>query len=271
MFNVSSAGEVEAELPPEPFPRPEKAAPRPRASKALPTDRMKFDVQVNALKAFATQSDMGKRAIGSDDIAPRLGITASTAGLNNAFFAEAGLLEKESKGKYKPTPEVVRFAQEHSFDAAKAGKALGPILKETWFFREVAREPSTRERLIEVLAYAAGTGKERQVQITGLLSWLEYAGLIATENGTVRAVTADDSADPARQGTTVANQEEPKPKGGKSEEQQAQRGTPLLSFNFDFSLATGDLAKLSPEQIKALYEAVGTVMAIKAQTEAKKD
>ncbi len=38
----------------------------------------------------------------------------------------------------------------------------------------------------------------------------------------------------------------------------------ILGFSFDFTLTGDELAKLSPEQITALFKAVGDVMAIKA-------
>jgi hypothetical protein len=36
----------------------------------------------------------------------------------------------------------------------------------------------------------------------------------------------------------------------------------VIAFNFGTQLTADDLARLSPEQIKALFEAVGTVMAL---------
>src|SRR4051812_28938615 len=79
-----------------------RARSRARTSKPLPTDRMKFDLQVRALRAIVVESSNGQRAVGAEDIAPRLSVATVTAGLNNAFFAEAGLLTKEGKGRYRP-------------------------------------------------------------------------------------------------------------------------------------------------------------------------
>lgn len=44
-------------------------------------------------------------------------------------------------------------------------------------------------------------------------------------------------------------------------------GPQVIGFEFSFSLTADDLAKLSPEQITALYKAVGELMAIKATLE----
>ncbi len=42
-----------------------------------------------------------------------------------------------------------------------------------------------------------------------------------------------------------------------------------MGFAFSFSLTAADFAMLTPEQIKALFEAVGTVMAIKTEIDKK--
>ena len=45
---------------------------------------------------------------------------------------------------------------------------------------------------------------------------------------------------------------------------EAPASPPVLAFSFDFSLSADDLKKLKPDQIAAMFEAVGKVMAIKA-------
>ncbi len=274
MFNVSPTGEVEPE-PPYPSPNV-KAKARRRPGRPLPTDRMKFEMQVNALKAFGTQSDYGKRAVGGEDIAPRLGLTPATAALNNAFYMDVGLIERESKGRYKPTEHVIDFAREHSFDAEKAGKRLASVLKQTWFYQEVAREPSTRDQLVRLLARAADTDKDREAQLSMLLDWLAYAGLTREENGVITALghaPTDQSArneppgsEPESEGTTgdassTADRDE-------VEGKTSPLAPSLLSFDVRFSLTAEDLAKLAPEQITALFSAVGGVVAAKAAGDA---
>ena len=57
----------------------------------------------------------------------------------------------------------------------------------------------------------------------------------------------------APEGTTTA------PAGGQSQDPET-----ILGFSFDFALTGDELAKLSPEQITALFTAVGEVLKIKA-------
>ena len=70
---------------------PERTRPRPRTAKALPTDRLKFEMQVRALKALAMESQNGSHPVGAPELAKRIGVAETTAPLNNAFFADAGL------------------------------------------------------------------------------------------------------------------------------------------------------------------------------------
>ena len=277
---VPPAGDTPAD-PPAPS-SSTRSQPRARTSRALPTDRMKFDTQVGALLAIAVSSSNGNRSVGSVDIATRIGVSPATAGLSNAFFMECGLIKREKKGRYKPTQAVLEFARQHSFDPKAAGKLLAEPLSRSWAFREVQQQRGmgsvTERRMVEVLAAAAGATAEHRQQLLTILAWLQYAGLIALEGGLVK-LTPEGAAEAA---AGAEPEPEPKPGGagddpGHDEETDpASTGTttklkgreaqpePIMGFSFEFALTADDLPKLSPEQIKALFEAVGSVMAIKA-------
>jgi hypothetical protein len=131
----------------------------------------------------------------------------------------------------------------------------------------------TKRRMIQVLADAAGASKDHQIQLLALLAWLEYAGLITTEGGSVQIATdapvetplvdpppdenATRPADPAGEGTTT--------EGGRHDPQAKSEveAEAALSFDFHLALTVDDLRRLSPDQIQALFAAVGTVMSIK--------
>ena len=173
--------------------RQERAARRPSTDRALPTDRMKFEMGVNALKALAISSDYGKTAVGADEIATRLNVVPATAGLNNAFFTGVGLALREARGRYKPTPVVCEFARKHSFDAKAAGRLLGPTFRESWCFKEVVQQAAmtpkiSRDQMVEVLATAAGATSDHRVQLVSILEWLAYAGVIEMTGDTITVV-----------------------------------------------------------------------------------
>lgn len=249
---------------------------RPRASKALPTDRLKWDQQVNALKAIAVASNYGKEAVGAADIAPRLGTIPATAGLNNQFFMESGLIAREAKGRYKPTEAVNTFARKHTFDSAGAGRELAGALSRTWYFQAVRQQlemgATTKDTMIRVLADTAGATAEYESQLGFLLSWLEFVGLITTEGGTVEVTESGRAKDPAADAPTSEDTPSPAdPSGagatGTDDRQELRKAESVLSFSFDFELTADDLKALSPEQIQAAFKAVGELMAVKASIE----
>jgi hypothetical protein len=97
-----------------------------RARVPLPTDRLKFDGQKAALKAIAVASNNGQRGVTADEMAPRMGVAAATAGLNNAFFVEAGLIERERKGVYKPKEPTLEYSRKAGFNETVSAQMRAP-------------------------------------------------------------------------------------------------------------------------------------------------
>lgn len=264
-----------------------RARPRPRTAKALPTDRLKFDAQVMALKALAMESHNGSRAVGSAELARRIGVADATAGLNNNFFSEAGLAVKAGKGKYKPTEAALKFEREASFDQAAAAKEnlAGPLSK-TWFFKEVKSQialgDAAENRIIAVLASAAGASGVHRPKLVSLLEWLKFAGLVTVKGGQVRLADnapaipepqSDHDEEPRAPEQAVNGgtpdpaatvPQSPKPTTNPTPQVGQDRGPVVLEINFSCSYTAKDLAELDPDQIKALYEAVGGVQAVQA-------
>lgn len=264
-------------------PAPEADKPRrttiPRTAKPLPTDRLKFDAQKRALKAIAISSDFGARAVGSREIAQALSVVETTASLNNAFFVDSGLVVQEARGRYKPTAVANEFARKHSFNDAEAGLLLAPTLAQTWYFRAVQRRlqisAASKAHIIEALALEAGATKERAPQLDSLLDWLNYAGLIEVSGGNV--VVGETAPSPATTGAgggasgggggePPAPEDDPPGAGTTTRrgQERPQEEAPVIGLSFDFSLTASDLAQLTPDQIRAVFEAVGSVMAVKA-------
>jgi hypothetical protein len=256
--------------------QPAKSKPRP--TKALPTDRMKLEVQKKALSVIAIISDYGKVGVSAADMAPRLEVAATTAGLNNSFFHDAGLIVRDGKGKFKSTPAANDYALKFSFNADEAGLALREPLSQTWFYGVVRQQikgmgPTPKAKLIELLAYEAGATKDYRVQLNSIVSWLEYAGLIESDDDetyklTDAAPSSPESAEPEKEPEPAKKPApEPTPEGATKAPAGGQRNQDpetILGFSFDFALTGDELAKLSPEQITALFTAVGEVLKIKA-------
>ena len=256
---------------------PSKSRQRPK--KALPTDRMKFEVQKKALNAIGILGS-GDDGVNAADMAATLDLAPTTAGLNNTFFFESALVARAGKGRYKSTEATDEFARRFSFDQDEAGQSLKGPLSGTWYYETVEQHirgfgPTPKEKLIELLAYRAETTKDYRVQLGALLSWLEYADLIElTDDGRYK-LASDAPVAPSEQAEpevpTKAKGSEPptpNPEGTTSPAGVGDQSVEtILGFSFDFALTGDQLAKLSPEQITALFRAVGEVMAIKAATD----
>ncbi|HLH14685.1 MAG TPA: hypothetical protein VKV16_07825 [Solirubrobacteraceae bacterium] len=254
-----------------------------RPTKPLPTDRMKQATQAHALRSIAVASSTREKGVSAADIAPRIGVAEATAGLSNAFFAEAGWIERSGKGLYKPTDATLKYAQRFGFNETEAASFLAPSIARSWYFREIEPElrmgrPVPVAGLVSILAQAASAGAEYRSQLEGVLDWLEYVGLLLITDGHVQLGERDLQD---RQGTGSADgggddgsgegsepaedRKGPADAEGKKPTKRQDGGQPaLLSLSFDFALTAEDLAKLKPEQITALFEAVGKVAAIKA-------
>lgn len=259
---------------------------RARASRSLPTDRIKFSTQIDILNAFAK----ARANVSSEDLARFTSVSAATAGLNNNFFLESGLIERVKKGRYDPAPIVLDFARAYGFasdDAQRADAAhrLAPTLRGTWYYATVADRldmgPATRDDLVRQLAHAAGAETHHKPQLESILDWLAFAGLLEFDGDVASLVGSAQSEEPVH-GRAIplsptlavdADVARPHEHAGSPASRQGAAGEPVvqtphaspavLAFSLDLSLTADDLALLTPEQIRAIYEAVGLVASIK--------
>jgi hypothetical protein len=266
---VDGEGTAEREQPPPE--RPGRQPARLRPNKALPTDRAKFDTQTAALRAYVSASNRGEEAVGAPDIAAFLSITEATAALVNSFFVDAGFLVKEAKGRYKPVAEVNEYQRLWSLDPDAARSHLAGPLKTSWYYVEARKALEAgqvaEDVVINVLARAAGVGGDRRPQLELIVDWLGHAGLIERDGGMVRLTDAEAPLVETPTEVDEGEGESPDtPSEGTTKDQGANAPTSpqVVGFDFRFSLTADDLSKLTPEQIAALFEAVGKVIAIKA-------
>jgi hypothetical protein len=265
-----------------------RSDPRKRPSKSLPTDRMKFEAQVRVLEAAGRLSGAGKRAIDSKQLSAAMGgeVSHYTVGLSHQFFVDCGWLEKRGRGEYAASDALIDFTRRLGVDGddlPRAVEALRVPLAHSWFWRaiepQLAHGSVPVNEIMVVLMQEAEVGSAHIPQIRNVLEWLRLAGLISIVDD--RVGPTDGSA-PSVSGEPNVDIVTPTPqsKGAPILEDQSAltvRATPVtpppapppalpsvLSFDFSFKLTVADLASLSPEQIRSLFEAVGTVMSVKA-------
>lgn len=261
-----------------------RSEPRKRPSKSLPTDRMKFEVQVRVLQAAGRLSGAGKRPIDSQQLSAAMGgeVSHYTVGLSHQFFLDCGWLEKRGRGEYAASDALIDFNRRLGTDGddlPRAVEALRVPLTHSWFWRaiepQLAHGSVPVSEIMVVLMQEAEVGSAHIPQIRNVLEWLRFAGLISIVDDRVGPV--DGGAPPlsVEPDVDIATSP-PQPEGAPTLEARSALtvvappvSTPsappsVLSFDFSFKLTVADLAGLSPEQIKSLFEAVGTVMSVKA-------
>src|SRR5690606_32424101 len=84
---------------------------RPRLTKKLPTFRVGFAKQMDALRAYAVLSEGGKKPVHYTRIADIIKVHEANVSSMNPFFLENGLIEKNGNG-YIPAPDVVEYSRQ---------------------------------------------------------------------------------------------------------------------------------------------------------------
>lgn len=263
-----------------------RATSKQRPSLSLPTDRMKFEKQVEALRSFAQLSGRNKVPVSSEDLGQMLGLAANTAGLCSSFFRDNGWLVRTGRGTHAASDALLEWNRHLSVapddevgafpylaDAAKLGwcwETIGPLL-----------QPSGTRLPILLLALSkVAEAYDHKAQLLSVLDWLEWLRMIRREGdlffslvvdspvgvkpGIVEAV--DDHLDCAAEATDMAVEEFATATTKPSVPAKAMPVSgpvtvdediaALISFNLSVRITADDAARLSPEQITSLLEVV---------------
>jgi hypothetical protein len=244
-----------------------------KPSKALPTDRLKFSKQTDALRALAIGSANGTVPVNAKKLSSLIHVAETTAPLNNTFFHSIGLAERRGKSGYVPAGPTLEYARQLSFNKPDAGHVLAPNFERSWFYEAVverlAMGNATKGDLIENLSRIAGADANYKTQMGSLIEWLEYAGLIEIDGEDVtltKGVGIGGDA-PGSRGAELRGPTPDTPTPAKVTEPttpQVVESPTVLSMSIELSLTVEDLAKLSAEQVTALFQGVGQVASIKA-------
>lgn len=255
---------------------------RSRPSKSLPSDRMKFEVQVRVLQTFGRLS-AGGRVIDPERLSAALNneVSKYTAPLSHGFFVESGWLNKVGRGEYTATDALTAYARRNGAGADDALAPLRTAARGSWYWRTV--EPLLQHggahssEVMVALMHEATVGEAHAPQIKMLLEWLKFLELISIRGDKVMLTSsaADEAESEQQPEDDLEPDLEPAPimpvspvvephraevPGPTTTRGEAPR--PMLTFDFSVTVTADDLTRLGPDQIRALFEAVGTVAAI---------
>lgn len=248
--------------------------PRPHASEPLPTDRMKMDRQIAVLHAIGRLSGPRKSPVDADALSRAVtDIAPTTVILSNRFFEAAGWITVPTKGNYAATDALVEYTRRLSTGTPEyAAEALRDPARQSWFWLVLEPHLADGQRLAvndaEIqLMRAAVAGDGHLPNIRNLIAWLEYAGMVTVRDRGIVAKNAEPAAfaSPMLSPNGHRGPATPPPAEGGKDTLQGGGGPPatVVAFSFDVKVTADDLERLTADQIKALFEAVGTVMAIK--------
>lgn len=246
------------------------------AAKALPTDRMKMDRQLAVLHAIGRLSGPRKESVNGDALSRAVdGITPATVILSNRFFEAAGWITAPGKGLYAATDALVEYTRRLSTGTpGHAVEALRAPARQSWFWEALEPHFAGGARLSDsdaliLLMRAADAGDHHLPNLRNVIAWLEQVGMVTVQGQHIMAKNADLLA---AFGGGQAQRDHQEPAGGPPAEADGGNATKpgggeppatVVAFSFDVRVTADDLQRLTADQIRALFEAVGTVMAIK--------
>jgi hypothetical protein len=250
-----------------------------RLTKKLPTFRVGFQKQMDALRAYAMLSDNGTKPVHYTRIAEIIKVHEANVSSMNPFFVEAGLIVKASNG-YLPVPQVLDYNRAYSWNQETAASQLRQLIGDSWFGIEIGQRlafrPMSEDAALEVLAAKCNAGPEAKPQLRILLDFCQAAGIIDRANGqlTLGAVSGPANLEPPLdEATPVRAAERPQ----ESQGQQGFRSTASESagasskagaINLDISIQV-DLAEMrdwSPDRITSFFGGVAQILAAKNQS-----
>jgi hypothetical protein len=168
---------------------------RPKAAKILPTDRIRFDKQLDILRAFAAASGHEKRAVTGKDVGVIVDMAESTITQITPFLVDIGLIIREKKAESKgftPSPEVFAYQKAYEWDKLNAGKKLAPVLATSWFTETLTPKlkfrPVNEKEAVHDLGEVAVVGPDKEVGLRTIIDYLVVAGIVERDTtGMLRA------------------------------------------------------------------------------------
>ncbi len=251
---------------------PLAAAEKSKLSKKLPTFRVGFHKQMDALRAYATISDNGTKPVHYSIVGDFIKVHEANVSSMNPFFVENGFLEKSGAG-YMPTPAVLEYNRAHSWNPETAAQTLAPIIANTWFglalkqrlqFRSISEDEG-----IEILASLCNALPSMKPQLRMLLDYCEASGILSRAGGQLAAIEQTDSKQATAPASTTAaaistpTQSPMRFAGGPipSGNLTPQNGAINLQIAVDVNLA--EMRDWSPERITAFFGGIAQILAAK--------
>ncbi|GLQ48834.1 hypothetical protein ACFFJT_17695 [Dyella flava] len=185
---MSDSTETSASVADSKSSAPKKAV-KSGLAKVIPTDRVSFDKQASALRAYAAASGREKKAVTNEEVSAVMSdLVASSISLCNPFFSDAGLLVQEGR-KLRPVEAVFDFQHAYEWNADTAGHKLGPVFSQHWATKclvpKLAFRQLSKDEAISFLAEESKATTSHRKNLETLLEFLSFAGVIRLDGNAV--------------------------------------------------------------------------------------
>jgi hypothetical protein len=251
---------------------PPAAEAKSRLTKKLPTFRVGFSKQMDALRAYAMLSDNGTKPVHYTRIAEIIKVHEANVSSMNPFFVENSLILKANNG-YIPSQAVLEYNRAFGWNQETAAAQLRPLIGDTWFGIELGQRlafrPMSEEAAIEVLASKCNAGPEAKPQLRILLDFCEASGIISRANGqlTLGAISGPEDLErpldspPQPESPQAIPQSSYRPAMAPANNASQQAGAVHLDFSIHIDLA--EMRDWSPDRISSFFSGIAQILAAK--------
>jgi hypothetical protein len=240
---------------------------RAQLSRKLPTFRVGFSKQMDALRAYALLSENGTKPVHYSRVAEIIKVHEANVSSMNPFFLENGIILKASNG-HMPSSAVLDYSRAYSWNADTAAAQLRPLIADAWFGAELINHltfrPLSEDSAIEILAAKCNAGPEAKPQLRILLDFCESSGVIARANGqiTLAAVIGPpDLEQPLDSAAAVDPAPEPKPMPLAQPTKRTSDGG--ITYDVSINVSMAEMKDWTPDRITAFFAGIAQVLAAK--------
>jgi hypothetical protein len=159
-------------------------------TKVLPSDRLTFDRQTIALKAFVAEYEAnGGKPVSNEKAGQICKMAAATIVVTNAFFTDTGLLIRSEEG-FAPSAEAVSYLKAvHGLSPESAPEKLRPLFEKQWFSQAVIPRlqlgPKDQSDVIKILGEESSAGKEHIPRLNILIEFMAFVGVIKKDGNQI--------------------------------------------------------------------------------------
>lgn len=241
------------------------SARRTQLSRKLPTFRVGFSKQMDALRAYAHLSENGTKPVHYTRVAEIIKVHEANVSSMNPFFLENGLIVKASNG-HLPSSAVLDYARAYNWNTDTAAAQLRSLIAESWFGIDLVNHLTFRtltdDSAIEILAAKCNAGPEAKPQLRLLLDFCEAAGIIARANGQIAlaAVLGPPDLEQPLDSPAVEPVIEPQPTPWA---QPTKRNDGGITYDVSINVSMAEMKDWTPDRIAAFFAGIAQVLAAK--------